>query len=64
MQNETSHLEIPLGLGMALAQNVNAMNHFASMNRRAQQEIVSEARAVSSKAEMQRYVDSLDPTRS
>jgi len=61
MQNDPGHLEIPLGFGMALAQNVRALNHFASLNREAQRDILSRVRSVQSKAEMQQYVDSLEP---
>jgi hypothetical protein len=62
MQNDPGHLEIPLGFGMALAQNARALNHFASLNREAQRDILSRARSVRSKTEMQRYVDSLEPS--
>lgn len=63
MQNDSSHLEIPLGFGMALAQRPGAMNHFATLSRQDQEQILAQAHAVQSKEEMQRYVDSLDINR-
>lgn len=58
MQNHNSG-EIPLGLGMALAQNPQAMKVYAEMNKTAQQEILARAHQVSSKREMQRLVAEL-----
>lgn len=58
-QNPANGPEIPLGLGMALAQNVPAMNRFAAMPPEQQAQIVAQTRALRSKEEMRRFVDSL-----
>lgn len=54
-----SQSEIPMGLSMALAQNLNAMNRFSSLPREEQQRIIDHTHAIRSKAEMQAYVQSL-----
>lgn len=51
--------EMPMGLGMALAQNPEAMRKFAALSEEKQQEIINGTHAVSSKAEMQRYVENI-----
>ena len=52
-------MEMPLGLGFALAQNPEAMKKFAAMPAGEQAGMVQRARHVSSKEEMQRLVDEL-----
>lgn len=49
--------EIPMGLGMALAQNMNAMEKFAALPKSTKAEIINGAHSVSSKEEMRRYVE-------
>ena len=51
--------EMPMGQGMALAMNPEAMRKFASLPEAKQQEIISGTHAVSSKAEMQQYVEAI-----
>ncbi|MEA4832404.1 hypothetical protein SDC9_113688 [bioreactor metagenome] len=51
--------ELPLGLGMALAQNIDAMQYFTSLLREEQQAIINKAHDVESKQEMQAFVDEL-----
>ena len=51
--------ELPMGFGMALARNTQAMECFASLSEQQQQEIVGRTHSVQSKKEMQRLVDSL-----
>jgi len=51
--------DIPLGLGMALAKNINAMNYFSSLTNDKKQEIIDHTHQIQSKAEMREYVDSL-----
>ena len=51
--------ELPLGLGMALAQHPEAMARFASLSEEEQQAIIDGAHAVRSKQEMQAYVENL-----
>ena len=50
---------LPEGLGMALAQNVYAMQHFSSLPDEQQRAVVARARAVESQNEMQALVDGL-----
>ncbi len=51
--------ELPLGLGMALAKNVEAMNRFSAMSKQQQQQIIEHTKVINSKQEMQQYVNSL-----
>ena len=48
--------ELPLGLGMALARNTEALDRFAAMTPEQQQRIIDRTHAVESKAEMQQLV--------
>lgn len=59
MENKPDKQELPLGLGMALAQNIDAMSYFASQTADRQREIIDATHGISSKSEMRRYVDSL-----
>ena len=58
-QDPINAFDLPLGLGMALAQNSEAMSKFASLPAQKQREIISHTHAIHSKAEMQHYVNSL-----
>jgi len=51
--------EIPLGFGMALAQNPDAMRVFSNFSEIRQSEILQKAHTVKSKYEMQSLVDNL-----
>lgn len=51
--------DLPLGFGMALAQNESAMKRFESMSESEQQSIVQRAKGVSSKREMRAIVDNI-----
>lgn len=51
--------ELPLGLGMALAQNVSAMERFCSMSEQEKRAVIDHTRAIKSKQEMHNYVESL-----
>lgn len=53
------HYEMPLGLGMALAQNPEAMQKFALLTENKKQEIIQGTHAVSSKEEMRQYVENI-----
>lgn len=50
---------LPLGLGMALAQNEAAMKRFESMAETEKQAIIEQSRQVKSKREMQQLVNQL-----
>ena len=58
-ENFSEGPEIPMGLGMALAQNLNAMNRFASLPEEKRREIIAHTHEIQSKKEMRAYVDSL-----
>ncbi len=51
--------EVPVGFGMALAQNEEAMNAFAMMTVEQKQQVWDQARKARSKAEMHRIVSGL-----
>lgn len=51
--------EVPLGLGMALAQNMRAMEAFAALDDAGKRRVIAGAHNVDSKNEMQAYVDRL-----
>lgn len=55
--------EIPVGLSMALAKDLRAMERFGNMDEQAQREFVNRSRAVSSKQEMQSLVSDLNSMR-
>lgn len=48
--------ELPLGMGMALAQDTVAMERFAALPETEKQSIIAGAHAVQSKAEMRSYL--------
>lgn len=50
---------IPMGLGMALAQNAGALEKFASMTEQKRQAFIDGAKGVVSKQEMRAYVDNI-----
>lgn len=51
--------EIPMGFGMALAKNTDAMTAFARLPKEQQQSIIEQTHGISSKREMQEFVDNL-----
>ena len=51
--------EIPLGFGMALAQNPKAMDVFAAMPQKQRKDVIRKTETIRSKEEMRSYVDSL-----
>lgn len=59
MQNNTTGDDIPLGLGMALAKNVDAMNYFSSLSKSQQQDVIKKTHQFNSMNEMQSYVDNM-----
>lgn len=62
--NLLSSTQMPQGLGMALTQNMEALNYFASLNSRQKQEVINHAHSITSKAEMQYFVNHMaDETR-
>lgn len=57
--NLAEGIEMPLGLGMALAQDVHAMDYFASLPDQKQQEIISRTHSVQSKQDMRKLVQDM-----
>ncbi len=51
--------QMPVGLGMALAQRPEAMEKFAALSETKKQEIINGTHSVSSKEEMRQYVDKI-----
>lgn len=51
--------EIPLGLGMALAQNPAAMQRFALLSDEEKQAVIARTHSVRSKAEMHELANSI-----
>lgn len=51
--------EIPLGLDMALAQNMDAMRVFSSLSESSRQNVIDRSRQVNSKQEMEHLVSGL-----
>lgn len=50
---------LPMGLGMALAQNPEAMNRFAALSEEEKRQVIQHTHEIGSKKEMRSYVDSL-----
>lgn len=50
---------LPMGFGMALMQNENAMRRFAAMSNEEQQTVLSQTHTLQSKKEMQAFVNHL-----
>ena len=59
MNNEYYFADVPLGFGMALAQNIEAMKVFSSLWNIKKQQIISHTHEIKSKKEMQEYVNNL-----
>ena len=49
----------PLGFGMALAQNPDAMEVFSGLTEDQRRQVLAKTRRIRSKSEMRSYVDSL-----
>ncbi|WP_087302949.1 YdeI/OmpD-associated family protein [Anaerotruncus colihominis] len=62
MTNYVNGPEIPMGLGMALAENLNAMEYFASLSPAQQQAVIERTHQIRSKQEMRSFVQSLPST--
>lgn len=55
-QNLANDPEMPMGLGMALSKNLEAMNRFASLPHEKQQAIIEHTHQIGSKKEMEQFV--------
>lgn len=54
-----SGIELPLGFGMALAQNETAMKKFEMLSEQKKQAVIQKTHSVNSKSEMHALVNSL-----
>ncbi len=59
MENYANNPEIPIGLGMALAMNREAMNYFANLPAHRQQQLIEQTHSIRSKEEMRAFVQSM-----
>ena len=59
MNNNMTNGDVPMGFGMALAQNLKAMEYFSSLPDAQKQSIINATRGITSKAEMKSYVEHL-----
>lgn len=57
-----SNIEMPVGLGMALAMNPEAMDKFSSLTHQQKQQVIDGTHAVRSRKEMQQYVQDIIKT--
>lgn len=53
---------VPIGFGMALAQNLNAMKSYSGMSEAEKEEILNRARDAKSRDEMESLIHSMDPS--
>lgn len=51
--------EMPIGLGMALAQRPEAMEKFAALSEEKKQQIINGTHNISSREEMRQYVEKI-----
>lgn len=52
-------IEVPIGFGMHLAKNLEAMTYFANLDEQRKQEVVNQTKNINSKEEMEQFVSSL-----
>ena len=52
-------LDLPMGLGMALAENLPALDAFAALTKEQQDRVIAGTHAIRSRAEMQAYAQRL-----
>lgn len=57
--NLLSDKKIPVGLGMALAENMQSLQIFAGMSNAMQQEVINRTHEMNSSADMKQFVSSL-----
>ena len=59
MKNDLTHGNIPLGFGMALAQNTEALRKFALLSEEQRNSLIEGVHNVNSRQEMQSYVKNI-----
>lgn len=55
-KNYSNGLELPIGLGMAMAQNPDAYSHFAGLSPELKQQVINTAHNITSRSQMQELV--------
>ena len=55
----TKQPEMPLGLGMALMKNPDALNHYSKMSNEQKRAVIENTHSINNKADMQAYVETL-----
>lgn len=58
-RNFSNGQDIPLGLGMAMAQNPKAMEYFSKLDSKGKQQIINATHNIHSKSQMHRFVDNM-----
>lgn len=58
----TNNMDLPMGFGMALAQNQNAMTNFSAMSAEQKQSVINSTKQIKSKKEMKGFVSNLAST--
>lgn len=51
--------ELPIGFGMQLAKNLDAMNYFSNLDEEGKRQVVNQTKNIGSKQEMEQFVSSL-----
>lgn len=59
MANLANGKQMPLGLGMAMSKNLDAMNYFSTLDSEKQSQIIDHTHEINSKKEMQSFVNSM-----
>lgn len=57
--NSKNGSDIPLGLGMALMQNADALLSFQALDEKQQQKVIDGSKSIKSRSEMKTYVSSI-----
>lgn len=55
-KNPLSSQDIPMGLSMAMAENLDALREFSSFSPQQQQEVIEKTHGIQSKQEMHQFV--------
>ncbi|PWM99308.1 MAG: hypothetical protein DBX37_04870 [Massilioclostridium sp.] len=59
MKSEINLKDLPMGLGMALAQNTDAMKKFVDLSKPEQAAIIGHTHSIHSKQEMHDYINQI-----
>lgn len=57
MKNFAEGPEMPIGLGLTMAQNLNAMNRFTALSPQQKQKMIDHTHQINSRKEMRAFVD-------